>query len=173
MTPTVRWDHAAGSLCVGPPRSCAPPGPVCARTMVLESCGTPPTDWRVFHDHLVVRRMQPGELRVPLVCPVCSSSVACRTREGQRKGTAREDCQAPLRAVRLFASYTKKQFTEIGRVPDEIPEPAGKVLLRQGDMGRQPRHRRHRRHGGARIEACRPSNGQCSRRDPGRVTADG
>jgi CRP/FNR family transcriptional regulator, cyclic AMP receptor protein len=48
---------------------------------------------------------------------------------------ASEDYQAHLRAVPLFASCTKRQLEEIGRVADEIRLPAGKVLAQQGDIG--------------------------------------
>jgi CRP-like cAMP-binding protein len=48
---------------------------------------------------------------------------------------ASEDYQAHLRAVPLFASCTKKQLKEIGRVADETWVPAGKVLAQQGDIG--------------------------------------
>lgn len=48
---------------------------------------------------------------------------------------ADEDYEAHLRAVPLFASCTKKQLEEIGRVADEIRLPAGKILAQQGHIG--------------------------------------
>jgi CRP-like cAMP-binding protein len=48
---------------------------------------------------------------------------------------ANEDYEAHLRAVPLFASCTKKQLKEIGRVAVETSVAAGKVLVQQGDIG--------------------------------------
>lgn len=48
---------------------------------------------------------------------------------------ANQENEARLRAVPLFASCTKRQLKEIGRVADEIRLPAGKVLAQQGEIG--------------------------------------
>jgi CRP-like cAMP-binding protein len=48
---------------------------------------------------------------------------------------ANDDYQAHLRTVPLFARCTNKQLKEIGRVADETSVQAGKVLVRQGDVG--------------------------------------
>ena len=48
---------------------------------------------------------------------------------------SREGYEAHLRTVPLFASCTKKELKEIGRVADETRVPAGKVLAQRGDIG--------------------------------------
>ncbi len=42
-----------------------------------------------------------------------------------------------LRRVTLFSGCSKRELAEIARITDEIDFPAGKVLIRQGDPGRQ------------------------------------
>lgn len=42
-----------------------------------------------------------------------------------------------LRGVGLFAGCSKKELAEIARIADEIDLPAGKVLIEQGQPGRQ------------------------------------
>jgi CRP-like cAMP-binding protein len=42
-----------------------------------------------------------------------------------------------LRHVPLFARCSKRQLAEISRLADEIDFPAGKVLAREGDRGRE------------------------------------
>ncbi len=42
-----------------------------------------------------------------------------------------------LSEVSLFAGCTKRELKLIGEVADEIEVPAGKVLIRQGDPGRE------------------------------------
>src|SRR4051794_25861130 len=42
-----------------------------------------------------------------------------------------------LRRVTLFSGCSKRELGEIARITDEIDFPAGKVLIRQGDPGRQ------------------------------------
>lgn len=48
---------------------------------------------------------------------------------------ANQENEARLRAVPLFATCTKRQLKEIGRVADEVRLPAGKVLAQQGEIG--------------------------------------
>ena len=42
-----------------------------------------------------------------------------------------------LRRVTLFSGCSKRELGEIARITDEIDFPAGKVLIRQGEPGRQ------------------------------------
>jgi CRP/FNR family transcriptional regulator, cyclic AMP receptor protein len=42
-----------------------------------------------------------------------------------------------LASVPLFSDCTKRQLQEIGRVATEVNLPAGKVLARQGEVGRE------------------------------------
>ncbi len=42
-----------------------------------------------------------------------------------------------LKAVPLFASFRKRDLAEVGRIADELDVPAGKVLIRENEIGRQ------------------------------------
>jgi CRP/FNR family transcriptional regulator, cyclic AMP receptor protein len=42
-----------------------------------------------------------------------------------------------LRAVPLFASCSKQELQQIARIADELDVPAGKVLIREGERGRE------------------------------------
>ncbi len=42
-----------------------------------------------------------------------------------------------LRRVPLFASSSKKELSEIALIADEIDLPKGKVLIREGDQGKE------------------------------------
>jgi len=44
---------------------------------------------------------------------------------------------ALLRKVRLFEGLSDRQFQQIARLADEVDAPAGKVLARAGDTGRE------------------------------------
>ncbi len=49
----------------------------------------------------------------------------------------RDEYLGYLASVPLFSNCTKRQLQEIGQVADEIVLPAGKVLARQGGVGRE------------------------------------
>jgi CRP/FNR family cyclic AMP-dependent transcriptional regulator len=50
---------------------------------------------------------------------------------------AKDDYLKHLAAVPLFARCSRAQLTEIARVADEIPLPAGTVLATEGELGRE------------------------------------
>jgi CRP-like cAMP-binding protein len=50
---------------------------------------------------------------------------------------ARDERLQHLASVPLFSKCTKRQLLEIGRVATEMELPAGKVLARQGETGRE------------------------------------
>lgn len=49
----------------------------------------------------------------------------------------RDDFLKWLGSVPLFAKCTKRQLEEVGRVADALRFPAGEVLMRQGQAGRE------------------------------------
>lgn len=50
---------------------------------------------------------------------------------------ARDDYLNYLASVRLFSNCTNKQLREIARVATQVRVPAGKILAREGDVGRE------------------------------------
>jgi CRP/FNR family transcriptional regulator, cyclic AMP receptor protein len=42
-----------------------------------------------------------------------------------------------LKQVPLFAGFGKRDLAAVGRITDELDVPAGKVLIREGELGRQ------------------------------------
>ena len=42
-----------------------------------------------------------------------------------------------LKAVPLFAGLNRRELAAVGRIADELDLPAGKVLIREGTLGRQ------------------------------------
>jgi CRP/FNR family transcriptional regulator, cyclic AMP receptor protein len=42
-----------------------------------------------------------------------------------------------LKQVPLFAGFGKRDLAAVGRIADELDVPAGKVLIREGELGRQ------------------------------------
>jgi CRP/FNR family transcriptional regulator, cyclic AMP receptor protein len=60
--------------------------------------------------------------------------------QGRRRGFGRETKDAKLRllgGVPLFSACTKRDLSRIASLVEELEVPKGKVLMRQGDSGRE------------------------------------
>jgi CRP/FNR family cyclic AMP-dependent transcriptional regulator len=61
----------------------------------------------------------------------------CRRRQKAGISMGRDKFLQTLARVPLFSSCTKRQLQEIGTVATELDLPAGRVLARQGELGRE------------------------------------
>jgi CRP/FNR family transcriptional regulator, cyclic AMP receptor protein len=75
-------------------------------------------------------RVQPGELK----SSISRDPLLVYTRAMRRRVDPK---LVALSRVPLFAGFGKRDLAAVGRIADELDVPAGKVLIREGELGRQ------------------------------------